>query len=452
MQKMNRKNDLEFINLSSDDEFFQKFTAHTRRLGKNTPSKLETMLNKYILNRKRSKKTYGIDRYCISVYYKMEQYNNALKLAEELLSIKFDAVVVQTLFKACRKIKDYKTAKHIMEKYSLLKEQDFNILYELVHYFEFCNDIDKVHETLLRMERNGLHSLPIQQTVNNFYLRFGFANDIKRVKKHIAKLRYQKREKFTEELQETEEEVESKLEHQKYLTAMSDLTLGISHELGQPITNIRYTIQFYSKLLKEQIPKKEVMEVFDSILEETGRMGGLIKRLAPLTSRKNVIEIFDIVQRIQGRLDAEKAKIKEFHIQTKIFPQTPVYMEGDPIHFDQIINNLLLNAIDIIRHDSIMNTKPLQEKSIAIILHEKADIIEISFSDTGTGIEKNNRKKIYDPFFTTKSPGEGEGLGLFIIWNLIKSMGGQIRLDQMYKKGTRFLLAIPKKTSHNSEA
>lgn len=82
---------------------------------------------------------------------------------------------------------------------------------------------------------------------------------------------------------------------------------------------------------------------------------------------------------------------------------------------------------------------------IQIVVNEKKDDVNIIFSDTGVGITAKNRGKIYDPFFTTKPPGKGEGLGLFIIWNLMKMQGGKISLDHKYTNGARFLMRMPKK-------
>ena len=82
---------------------------------------------------------------------------------------------------------------------------------------------------------------------------------------------------------------------------------------------------------------------------------------------------------------------------------------------------------------------------IQIVVNEKKDDVNIIFSDTGVGITAKNRGKIYDPFFTTKPLGKGEGLGLFIIWNLMKMQGGKIYLDHTYTDGARFFMRMPKK-------
>jgi signal transduction histidine kinase len=256
--------------------------------------------------------------------------------------------------------------------------------------------------------------------------------------------------RFLDSLAESDAEVVSKiqqlyskLEHQEQLAAISDLTTGISHELGQPITNIRYTIQFYRRILEKNLSKEVVFSVFDSILEETKRMGGLIGRLSPLTSTKSVFEIFDIMIRIQNRVKAEHVRLQEEKIVVKVLPKTPIMIYGDPVKFDQLISNLLLNSIHAIR-----DRKDSKINEINISVKQSKTETLIDFSDTGIGIPYKNRNTIFDPFFSTKPPGEGEGLGLFIVWNLLKMQGGTIAVDTEYKQGAKFKIRIPIQTTH----
>lgn len=338
----------------------------------------------------------------------------------------------------------------------VLKSDDFNILYELVYYFEAQNDFEQAQATLTKMEKQFARSLPILKTVKNFYARFGMVDDVVRVNRSIEQLQFSGRGKssrFRPEVEESEaavpseiHDLRSKLEHKTRLAAISDLTTGISHELGQPITNIRYTVQFYRKMLDRKYTKEAVIGAFDSILEETERMGGLMKRLSPLTSGKSVVETFDIVQRIRKRVRAEKALLFKFRIEVTISPEKPVLMYADPVRFDQIVGNMMLNAID-----AITERKKRGKGYIWIRVQEDARDIKIVFADTGVGIPLKNRGKLFDPFFSTKAPGKGEGLGLFIVWNLLKMQGGKIVLDSMYENGARFHITIPKNTNDNKE-
>ncbi len=440
----------------SDDANFNIFIPLAKKLETNNPTELESILNQFVLNRRRSSHTIRIDEYCISVYERWEQYENALKISRELFDFRFQethipqGTIVRAILRICRTMGNYKSANDLLSTYpQILKISDFNIFYELVYYFEAQDAFEQVRFVLGKMERGYKESLPIQKTAKNLYVRFGLLEDAERVENHISELYStgkKSNEKFAEEVQESEvgiwhtiKELSSQLEYQTQLGAISELTTGISHELGQPITNIRYTVQFYRRLFKKEIEQEIVLKVFDSILEETERMGGLIKRLSPITSSKNTIESFDLIERIRKRVSAENLRLLKRRIGVDITPQSPMYLTGDPVKFDQLVSNLLLNAID-----SIYEKNKYGEDQIKIQLEEHEDKIAISFADTGTGISAKYRKKLFTPFFSTKSPGKGEGLGLFIVWNLLKMQGGTIILDDDYTGGARFLITIPK--------
>lgn len=443
----------EIIPTLRDGIKFTKSVNKIKKLEVNRPDELEYLLDKYVLDRKRSIKYLPIDKYSITSYEKLGQFDKALKIAREITDIikkPMDPVVVRTVFRLCRKIGNYEQADKLLEQQpDILKSDNFNVLYELVYYFENKNNIDQVQMKLSHIERQYVNSIPIQQTLKYFYLRFGMVDDANRIEQNIKKLNELRRKgssKYYEQVDESEAELGSKIkelystiEHQKQLAAISDLTTGISHELGQPITNIRYTIQFYRKLLDRKLEKETVLNVFNSVLEETERMGGLIKRLSQSTSSKSVIEQFDIMERIRKRVKAEKSRLIKEKIQVTISPKATINHFSDPVKFDQIISNLLLNSID-----AIVSKQNSKGNRISIKVEDLTDSIRITFADTGIGIPIKSRAKIFDPFYSTKAPGKGEGLGLFIVWNLIKMTGGRIALDYNYNNGACFVIYLQK--------
>ncbi|MBC8433850.1 MAG: HAMP domain-containing histidine kinase [Desulfobacterales bacterium] len=445
------------VDLLNSDRNFVEATNRIKKLESTDSIRLELLLDRYILNRGRSATTFRVDGFCASVYEKIGKLNKALKISEEILLVKLDPVVMRTLFRICRKIGSYESANSILLKHpSILNLLDFNVLYELVYYFEYLDNYEKVYSTLKRIERNGAESIPIQKTVKNFYLSFGLLDDANRVSYHIDDLYSKKGEidfKYSNELYESEaefgskmKELYSKLEHQKQLAAICDLSSGISHELGQPITNIRYTIQYYKRLFEKKLDKKIVITVFDSILEETRRMGRLVQRLSPITSSKSIDENFDIIERIKIRLNSESTRIKQKNILVRINPSEPIFYFGDPSKFDQVISNLLLNAISSIRYSKRHGTN-----RIDIYVSKTEEKILITFTDTGKGIPLKYRGKIFDPFFTTKPPGKGEGLGLFIVWNIVEYFGGDVELDPKYRNGARFNISLPLRNGTKKE-
>ncbi|WP_193078077.1 sensor histidine kinase [Pseudomonas lundensis] len=442
-----------FLKLIRNDSTFDSFVKLEKSLEKDSVDSLSLLLDTHILDRGRSKQTYRIDLYCVSIYEKIKAFDSALKIAAELLQVKIQTVAVRSLFRLCRTLKQYSPADDLLEREpALINNHDFNVLYELVYYFEAKNDFHSVQSILRRIEKGFASSLPVLRTVRNFYIRFGMLEEAKRLEPAISPL-YHRRlagdQKFTAEVVESEAELASKigelysqLEHQKQLAAISDLTTGISHELGQPITNIRYTIQYHRRILAKQLTMDGVSKVFDSILEETERMGGLIRRLSPLTSSKSVIEKFDLMERIHRRVEGETPRLQESGTTVTISPPYAIDLIADPVKFDQLISNLLLNSID-----AIQERKVARENHIEIRVESGKKEARIFFTDTGMGIPIRNRKRIFDPFFSTKPPGKGEGLGLFIVWNLLKMLGGRIAVDSKYSTGARFIVTLPKTPS-----
>lgn len=445
-----------FQELLSDDRNFHAFVKLERQIEEDGPPTLAHFLDLYVLNRPRTVKTFRIDIYCVSIYEKLKFLDKALKMAAELASVKLNSIAVRSLFRICRLRKDYAPADALLEKNpTLIRANDFNVLYEFVYYFEAKNDFHMVQSVLRTMDKSFATNLPVLRTVRNFYIRFGMLDEARRLESTVYRMDVQGGgKKYIAAVAESEMELASKvqdlysqLEHQKQLAAISDLTTGISHELGQPITNIRYTIQYHRKLFMKDLSQASVSKVFDSILEETERMGGLIRRLAPLTSSRGVVENFDIMDRIRRRVEGEEPRLREGRIEVSISPKRPVWLTGDPVKFDQLISNLILNSID-----AINDRKEPGRNVIDIAVDDNFRETRVVFSDSGVGIPMGNRYKIFDPFFSTKPPGKGEGLGLFIVWNLLKLLGGRISVDVKHKNGARFLINIPKESVENSEA
>ncbi len=434
---------------------FDDVVKQAKTLEADNPAELKYVLDGSVLGATRSEQTIRLDAHWVSVYERMEEYESALKIAEEILEVQLDAVVVRAFFRICRGIGNYDRADCLLERHpSLLKDGRFNVLYELVYYFESKNDLDQVRVVLGRIEKGHLESIPIQRTVKNFFLRFGLLDDVERVNQHLQLITPEspQRRRFGEALMESEAEVGSKikelyseLEHKTRLAAISDLTTGISHELGQPITNIRYTVQFYKRALQKRLSEKTVFQVFDSILEETERMGNLMSRLAPLTSSKSSAEPFDVVALILKRVRAEETRFVKARVRVTVEPRSAVQMTGDAVKFEQVISNLLLNAIDACRAGKRKRNR------IVIRVHDAPTEVRIDFTDTGIGIPAKDRGKVFDPFFSTKGPGKGEGLGLFIVWSVLRMVGGKVVIDPEYRGGARFLISVPKSSQDVKE-
>jgi signal transduction histidine kinase len=128
---------------------------------------------------------------------------------------------------------------------------------------------------------------------------------------------------------------------------------------------------------------------------------------------------------------------------------------ADPDQLKQVLINLLFNSCDALNEGggvSIATTRrPCAETKKGGSGQVGAGVVEISVSDTGKGIPPSELSKIFDPFYTTKPPGKGTGLGLPISLRIIESFGGNIAVNSTEGKGTAFLITLkPWESKHDS--
>lgn len=395
-----------------------------------------------------------VDKYVVSVMERYGAYVQAIQLVSDVLKFDTDEVAVRTLFRLCRKVSDYTKAEEYFENHpETLNKENFNIQYELVYYYDFIGDEQGVLKALNKIKHSAERSIPISRTLYNFYLRFGMIDEAAEQRKHTEKLVEirkgipGKSDKGIEQEKESEEAVWMKMkdliseqEHNRQLVAMKELLKGFSHELGQPVTNIRYAVQLYQmKLELKKNKQDEIEELLNAILKQTVRIKQLLNRFSPIVSSKSVRSEFFVRDRIRCILEELESRLKAGNIVTQVEASEKLFLEGDAIQFDQVFYNLIANSIEAM--------KDRAEGKICITVRDNnRNEIVITFMDNGPGVSPNISKKIFEPFYSTKDKNKGEGgegLGLFIVWNILKMYGGKIRVDENYHDGAKFLINIP---------
>lgn len=393
--------------------------------------------------------------YLISVSEKKGLYREAQQLVGKIIANQEspNPTLIRTLLRMSRKQQDYHYAEQILtidEK--LVKKSDFNIQYELVYYFDCIGNSELLDKTLKKMRNSAERSIPIARTLYNFYLTFDRFEDAQILSEHIQKLIDRKHtEKQKKELQDrSEEQLESEQivwqrvkdlvsekEHNRQMLALRDLLKGFSHELGQPITNIRYKIQLQQLRMERGIgTMEEIQDLFITILEQTERIGFMLDRFRPIVSSKSVQEFFCINDCIKQVFADLSDRLSQSRITYSFLEGCQVGLFGDKIQFSQIFYNLVLNSMQAI----------LGKGEITVSISTRKNAIWILFSDNGPGVSEENRKKIFEPFFSTKDPTSGhggEGLGLFVVWNILKMYKGTIQLNPKFKDGAQFIIRIP---------
>ncbi len=159
-----------------------------------------------------------------------------------------------------------------------------------------------------------------------------------------------------------------------------------------------------------------------------------LQQLRQIAKKKQMEpEIFDVTEaiadtvQVMEKLDTVKAKI----IVEK--PDHPIYIEMNTFQFRQVLTNLCLNAIEA--------TDRKYHRKIKITVSKEEEYVAISVKDNGCGMDEETKEKIFNPFFTTKK--HGIGLGLSIVYSIIRQSGGYIEVDTALEKGTTFHIYLP---------
>lgn len=227
------------------------------------------------------------------------------------------------------------------------------------------------------------------------------------------------------------------------LAILGELAAGAAHEIRNPLTSIRSTIQYLSKDFSTDPVKSEMITELISEVERINKIvQGLLSFARP--SELNMVEI-NIEQLINQTLVLINTTLKkqQIEIQFEYFTEESVLF-GDAEQLKQVFLNIILNAIDAMSGNEPERPRTLIisiEKGVAIDAYNR--YLLISFEDSGLGIEESKLDDIFNPFFTTKE--EGTGLGLAISYGVINRHGGDIEVKSMPGRGTVFTLKLPQR-------
>lgn len=226
--------------------------------------------------------------------------------------------------------------------------------------------------------------------------------------------------------------LEDQLIQNEKLTSIGLLAAGVAHEVNTPLA----VISSYSQMLRKQMgPEDSGHKLLEKITKQTFRASEIVNSLLSF-SRTNATEFsdVDIRQVISDTLSLldHQLKTARIHVDYESQGDNPV-MLGNPGKLQQVFLNLFLNAKDAMADGGELRIR-------TGVIDSK---VEIVVSDTGAGISTDNVKKIYDPFFTTKSAGKGTGLGLSVSYGIVQEHSGNISVESNLGRGTSFKLEFP---------
>lgn len=220
-----------------------------------------------------------------------------------------------------------------------------------------------------------------------------------------------------EQRQTREIELRLRLQQSEKLAAIGQLAAGIAHELGTPLSTVDGKAQ---QMLRQQISDQRILHGLETIRAETTRMEQIIRQLLDF-GRNNPLNLSEIncaelIHNVTDKLELH-AYPNQPDIQI-IAPDKPVIIRADRMRIEQAISNLLRNAVHACKNQISISWSTTGGQAI------------ICVEDDGPGITKTQRSCLFDPFYTTKTIGEGTGLGLSVAHAAVADHDGYIEVDR----------------------
>jgi PAS domain S-box-containing protein len=231
------------------------------------------------------------------------------------------------------------------------------------------------------------------------------------------------------------QKLREKAELSSRLAAIGEMAAGIAHEINNPLTSV---VGFSDLLMEKQDLSDDIREEIKIINEGSKRVKSIVSRMLTFAHQtKPARTITDINEIINSTLDMRSYVLKTANIQVmKHFDSALPKIFIDPGQIQQVVLNLILNAEYAMK-------KAHGKGTLIVTTDNVANHIRISFKDDGAGMDQETRKKLFNPFFTTKQVNEGTGLGLSLSRSLILEHGGTIEVDSELGKGATFIITLP---------
>lgn len=240
--------------------------------------------------------------------------------------------------------------------------------------------------------------------------------------------------------------LESQLLHAIKMEAVGTLAGGIAHDFN----NLLQAILGYADLIRIKKPDaQQWAKELDEIVHAARRGSDLVRQLLTFSrkidSRLRPVDLNHEILKVKGIL--ERTIFKMISIELSLAPQLKT-INADPSQLEQVLINLAVNARDAMPGGGRLSIRTenvtLDETFCSARLHMKpGEYVLLSVADSGHGMDQKTMERIFEPFFTTKETGRGTGLGLPMVYGIIKNHGGFILCDSNLGRGTVFSIYLP---------
>ena len=231
--------------------------------------------------------------------------------------------------------------------------------------------------------------------------------------------------------------MEAQLIQNDKMASIGQLVSGVAHELNNPLTSIAGL----TELLLEREPGREIPREHLRVIHEQAERAGRIVRNLLTFARKGVLEktavdLNDVATRT-SLLIVYELQLHGIELESALSPE-PVVVLGDRYELQQVLLNLVNNAVQ-----AVSGLEPGRPRRISLVTARTDGMAVLEVRDTGLGVPAHLTSYLFTPFFTTKAPGEGTGLGLSLSYGLVKSHGGVLTYESGPGGGAEFRITLP---------
>jgi two-component system NtrC family sensor kinase len=234
--------------------------------------------------------------------------------------------------------------------------------------------------------------------------------------------------------QQMRRQTQEKLIRSDRLAMVGQLASGVAHEINNPLGSIL----LFSRLIMQQVPPEgRVRENLDRIEKETKRCHNIVRSLLDFArQRPPLVESLELNPLMDATLTVFEDQYLFHNIEVvKSYASDLPALQGDSAQLQQVFMNIIMNAVDAMDGKGCLTLETRKG--------DQSGYVEISITDTGSGIAPENVERIFDPFFTTKEVGHGTGLGLSVSYGIIQTHQGDISVSSVPGSGSRFTVTLP---------
>lgn len=233
----------------------------------------------------------------------------------------------------------------------------------------------------------------------------------------------------------------------KLMRPLGGVASGLAHELNQPLNAIKMGSEYLKMALDRgaEIPREQLRLVVQEIDEQVDRASGTIKRLCRFDQKADVdweeVDLNSAVQEVLAILGHQMG-LENIRLELKFEPNLPPVL-ANANRIGQVVFNLLNNAREAVLSKRRAGGETPEEHIGVRTFRSGRRAVGLEVSDTGAGIPEESMGRVFEPFYTTKQGGEGLGLGLSIVYGIVKAYGGRIRIRSEEGRGSTFRVLFP---------